>query len=263
MPEWWQQYHVEIERYGGEGLRLLLVLVLGWLGLRYLVGGLRRLLERARVDPTVASFLASSVQTLLLIALLVVALQIVGVPAATLLTVLGAAGLAIALSLQNSLANFAAGLLVLAFRMVRLEDLIEVGEFKGQVAEMQPFHIVLLTADHQRITVPNTLLMAGGVRNNSALPTRRVQWNFPLAGPEDLAAVKEALRARVQADPRVLPEPPVYVFVQEWAPDKRVVAVQAWTATADYPAVQQDLLEPLGQALERLRPPAAGPAPPG
>lgn len=256
MAEWWQQYHETVGVYATEGLRVLLILVLGWLALRYLVAPLRRLLERGRVDPTVASFLISSARAIILIAVLVVVLQIVGVPAATLLTVLGAAGLAIALSLQNSLANFAAGLLVLAFRVVRLDDAVEVGEFKGRVAEMQPFHVVLVTADNQRITIPNTLLMAGGVRNNTALPTRRAQWALPLAGAEDLAAVQEALRARVQADPRVLPEPPPQVFVQEWTADKRVMAVQAWTATADYVAVQQDLLEPLGRVVEGLRRPA-------
>ncbi|HJT79207.1 MAG TPA: mechanosensitive ion channel domain-containing protein [Gemmataceae bacterium] len=263
MPEWWQQNRATVELYAAEGLRVLLILALGWLALRFLVAPLRRLLDRGRVDPTVASFLVSSARAVILIAVLVVVLQILGVPAATLLTVLGAAGLAIALSLQNSLANFAAGLLVLAFRVVRLDDLVEVGEFKGRVAEMQAFHVVLVTADNQRITVPNTLLMAGGVRNNTSLPSRRAQWTLALPGGEDLAAARQALRARVQADPRVLPEPPPQVFVQEWAPDKRVVAVQAWTATADYPAVQQDLLEPLGQTLDGLRPPAAGPGQPG
>ncbi len=256
MPNFWPLNQALMAKYAEDALRLLLVLVLGWLALRFLVAPLRRLLERGRVDPTVASFLVSSARTLILIAVLVVALQILGVPPAMLVTAVGAAGLAIALSLQSSLANFAAGLLVLAFRIVRLDDLVEVGEFKGRVTEMQPFHIVLVTADHQRITVPNTLLMAGGVRNNTALPSRRVQWNLALTGPEEPAAVKEALRAKVQADPRVLPEPPPQVFVQEWAPDKRVVAVQAWTATADYAAVQQDLLEPLGRVLEGMRPTA-------
>jgi small conductance mechanosensitive channel len=258
MAEWWQTYHETVEKYAGAGAQVLIILAVGWLALRYLAAPLGRVLERGRVDPSLSSFLVNSARTAILAVVLVAVLQTVGVPTASLLAVLGAAGLAIALSLQSSLANFAAGLLVLSFRLVRLGDLVEVGEFRGRVAEMLPFHIVLITADNQRITVPNTLLTAGGVRNHTALPTRRAQWLLTLAADDDLAAAREVLRGRVAADRRVLAEPPPQVFVQEWAPDRRVVAVQAWTSTADYPAAQQDLLEALGAALEAWRRGQAG-----
>jgi small conductance mechanosensitive channel len=253
MLEWWGQHHATVETYAGAGARVLILLAVGWLALRYLAGPFGRLLGRGRVDASLASFLVNSARWVILAVVLVAVLETLGVPTAPLLAALGAAGLAVALSLQNSLANFAAGLLVLAFRIVRLGDLVEVGEFRGRVEEMLPFHVVLITADNQRVTVPNTLLMTGGVRNHSVLPTRRAQWALPLAAGDDQAAAREVLRARVAADPRVLTEPPPQVFVQEWATDRRVVAVQAWTNTADYPAVQQDLLEALGSALEGWR----------
>jgi small conductance mechanosensitive channel len=250
---WWEQHHEAVEKYAGAGVQVLLILAVGWLALRYLAAPLGRVLGRARLDPSLSSFLVNSARSAILVVVLVAVLQVLGVPTAPLLAALGAAGLAVALSLQNSLANFAAGLLVLSFRIVRVGDLVEVGDFRGRVAEMLPFHIVLITADNQRITVPNALLTGGGVRNNTALPTRRAQWALPLAPGDDLTAAREVLRGRVAADPRVLPEPAPQVFVQEWAADKRVVAVQAWTSTADYPAVQQDLLEALGSALEEWR----------
>jgi small conductance mechanosensitive channel len=258
MLEWWQAHEEAVERTAAAGVQVLIVLAVGWLALCYLAAPLGRLLERGRLDPSLASFLVNSARTAILAVVLVAVLQTLGVPTASLLAVLGAAGLAVALSLQNSLANFAAGLLVLSFRILRVGDVVEVGEFRGRVAEMLPFHIVLITPDNQRITVPNTLLTAGGVRNNTALPTRRAQWSLPLAAGDDLAAARDVLRARVAADPRVLAEPPPQVFVQEWATDKRVVAVQAWTNTADHPAVQQDLLEALGAALEAWRHAGAG-----
>jgi small conductance mechanosensitive channel len=251
LPEWLP--HETALRYAELAGQVVLILVVGWLLLRFLVVPLQRLPERGRVDPSLASFLVNSARTALVAVVLVAVLQTLGVPTASLLAVLGAAGLAIALSLQNSLANFAAGLQVLSFRIVRLGDQVEVGEFRGRVAEMLPFHVVLITADNQRITVPNTLLTAGGVRNNSVLPTRRVQWSLPLTERDDLAAVRAALVARLRADPRVLPEPAPQTFVQEWAADKRVLAVQAWTATADHAAVQQELLGELGAALDELR----------
>jgi small conductance mechanosensitive channel len=251
LPAWLP--HETVEQYADTAARVLLILVVGWLALRFLVRPLQRLLERGRVDPSLGSFLVNSARTAVLAVVVLAALQALGVPTASLLALLGAAGLAIALAVQNSLANFTAGLQVLSFRIVRLGDLVEVGDFRGRVAEMLPFHVVLVTADNQRITVPNTLLTSGGVRNNTALPTRRVQWLVPLAPGDDLAAARALLRARVQADPRVLTEPAPQAFVQEWAADRRVLAVQAWTAAADFPAVQQDLLEVLGSALEEQR----------
>jgi small conductance mechanosensitive channel len=230
-----------------------LILGAGWLALHFLVGPLRRLLERSRIDPSAASFLANTIRTALLAAVILGVLSQLGVQTASLLTLLGTAGLAVALSLQNSLANFASGLLVLAFRMVRVGDSIELGDVRGRVAEMLPFHIVLVTADNQRITVPNTMLTSTAVRNNSALPMRRVQWTVPVAAGDDLNAVKEALRERVLADPRILRDPAPQLHVQEWTEDRRLVVVQAWTATTDYQAVQQDLTESLGARLAELR----------
>jgi small conductance mechanosensitive channel len=250
-PSWLP--HETVAYYGGAAGQVLLIWVVGWLAVRFLVVPLRRLLERGRADPSLVSFLVNSVRAAILAAVVLAVLQALGVPTASLLALLGAAGLAIALSLQNSLSNFAAGLQVLSFRVVRVGDTVEVGDFRGRVAEMLPFHIVLVTPDNQRITVPNALLTSGGVRNNSALPTRRVQWSLPLAAGTDLAAAEALLRARLQGDPRILAEPAPQVFVTEWSPEKRMLAVQAWAATADYPAVQQDLLTVLGAVLDERR----------
>jgi small conductance mechanosensitive channel len=248
----WQRVEGLAREYGGHAVAVVLVLLAGVLGDRFLVVPVRRLLERSRLDPSVASFLASSARTLLLAAVLLAVLQQVGVQTASLLTLLGAAGLAVALSLQGSLANFASGLLVLSFRMVRVGDQIEVGDARGTVREMNPFHVVLDTADNQRITLPNTLLTSGPVRNNSALPTRRVQWALPLPAGADLETAKEGLRTALLGDPRVHQAPAPEVYVQEWQEQKRTLAVTAWTATADAAAVHQELLEELGQALERV-----------
>ncbi len=241
--------------YLGRFLGALLILAVGWLASRYLVGPLRRLLERTRLDPSVGSFLANTSRTVLLVIIIIAVLQQIGVEAASMLTLLGTIGLAVALSLQGSLANFASGLLVLSFRMVRVGDLIEVGELRGRVAEMLPFHVILVTTDNQRITVPNTLLTSGPIRNNSALPVRRVLWTLPLRPQENLDAARELILARLHADARILPDPAPQVYVQDWTDDKRVLANTAWTATGKYPAVQQELLEVLGRGVETLRRP--------
>src|SRR5262245_27734859 len=119
MDAWWEM----IRLYAGQTLQLLVIVAVGWLALRYLVGPLQKLLERGRFDPSMASFLVNSGRTVILAAIILALVQYLGVPTASLLTVLGAVGLAVALSLQSSLANFAAGLLVLSFRIVRVGDL--------------------------------------------------------------------------------------------------------------------------------------------
>ncbi len=245
-PSWVRDYSL---RLAGA----VLILLLGWLANRLLVGPLRNVLARSRLDLSLASFLVNSVRTAILLFVLVAVLQQFGLETTSLLTLLGTAGLAVALSLQGSLANFASGLMLLAFRTVRVGDSIEVGDVRGRVSEMLPFHIVVETLDNQRITVPNTLLTSGPVRNNTYLPARRVQWTLPVSAREELDSVKAALLARLQADGRIHKDPPPQIYVQEWGTEKRTLAVTAWTATADYLAVQQQLLEELGKSVAAVQ----------
>lgn len=244
-PLWVRDYSL---RLAGAAL----ILLLGWLANRLLIGPLRNVLARSRLDLSLASFLVNSVRTAILLFVLIAVLQQFGLETTSLLTLLGTAGLAVALSLQGSLANFASGLMLLAFRTVRIGDFIEVGDVRGQVSEMLPFHIVVETLDNQRITVPNTLLTTGPVRNNTYLPARRVQWTLPIDATAELSAVKAALLERLRADGRIHNDPPPQSYVQEWTTDKRTLAVSAWTATADYLAVQQELLEELGKSVEAV-----------
>lgn len=249
----WEHVNAWLREYTGRCAGAVLILILGWFANRLLVGPLRQFLNRSRLDVTATSFLVNTVRTAILLAVLLAVFGQLGLETTSLLTLLGTAGLAVALSLQGSLANFASGLLVLAFRTVRIGDSIEIGDVRGRVSEMLPFHIVLETLDNQRITVPNTLLTNGPVRNNTYLPSRRVQWTLPVGAANDLDAIKAALRSRLQAEGRIHKEPPPQIYVQEWAAEKRTLAVTAWTATADYLAVQQELLEELGKSVEAAR----------
>ena len=261
MDDFWQRFPGLALDYSGRLLGSVLILGVGWLAIRFVVSPPRRLLARSRIDPSAASFLANSARSALWVVVVLGILHQLGVETASLLTLVGAAGLAVALSLQGSLANFAAGILLLSFRLVRVGDLVETGDLRGRVTEILPFHVILITPDNQRVTVPNTLLTNSPFRNHSALPMRRVQWPLALGRQDDGAAVKEALRLRLAADARVLADPPPQLYFQDWSDEKRVLVVTAWTATADSPAVQQDLLEVLGSALETVRGDRAGEGP--
>jgi small conductance mechanosensitive channel len=253
MDELWQKLQELLLEYSGRILAAALVLGFGWLVLRLFVAALRRFLTRSRIDPTFFSFLINSARALILTVLILVALQQLGVQITSVLALLGAFGVAIALALQTTLANFACGLLLLAFRMVHIDDWIEVGGIRGRITEMMPLHVVLVTADNQRVTVPNSVLTNGPMCNHSSLPLRRAQWTIPLAAEDNLAGAKEAIKALLVADARILKDHAPQVFVQDWLADQRTLVVQVWTATGDHHAVQQELLERLGEAVESLR----------
>src|SRR5262245_13653321 len=158
MEELWERYRDVIIEYGGRVLGAIVLLVVGWLTLKFLFRPFRRVIERSRLGPVVSSYVNGLVHAAFLIVLFLAVLHQLGVQTASLLTILGTAGLALALSLQGVLANFSSGLLLISYRMFRVGDLIEVGDLRGRVSEMLPFHVILVTPDNQRITVPNTML---------------------------------------------------------------------------------------------------------
>jgi small conductance mechanosensitive channel len=253
MSELWQKVEANLPAWGERALAVGLILVAGWFFARYLIGFLYRGLVRMGVSPGAVSFLANTVRAMLICAVILSVLQQVGVETTSMLALLGAGGAALFLSLQGFMVHFAAGLVLLGERLMRLGDTIEVGDVRGRVVEMQTFHVIVETAERVRVSVPNGTLMNNLFRNHSALPTRRVQWLLPLPASTDLAAVKEALTARLRQDPRVLKEPPPALFLREWAADKVTLAVQAWTATPDALSVQDELLESLGKVVEGLK----------
>jgi small conductance mechanosensitive channel len=249
MDEFWRQVEAAAVLLAGRLAGAGLALLVGWLVLRLLRAPLARLLERGRIDPSAASFAGGTLRLVVLLAVVLMVLQTLGIQTTSLVALLGAFGVAIALALQSMLGNFAAGLLLLTSRSVRVGDTVEVGGVTGKVAELRPFYAVLDTPDNKRVAVPNTLLTTTVVKNFSLLPTRQAEWELPLGPRADVAQARAALLGCLRADPRVLVEPAPAVTVRAWAADRRTLAITAWTATADQPRVQADMLEALGAAL--------------
>jgi small conductance mechanosensitive channel len=253
VEDLWLKYRDQLLDFGGRLVGAALILILGWLAFRLVFRLLRGVLGRSRFGPVVSSYVQSLAQTAFIVVLILAVLNQLGVETTSLVALVGAAGVALALSLQGVLSNLASGLVLISYRLFRVGDVIEVGGMTGRVSEMLPFHVVLVTSDNQRIIVPNTMLTSGAVRNHSALPHRRVQWTLAIKPQDDLAAVKEALKTCVASRPGVLAEPPPQVHVHEWSDDKRLLTVAAWTSPENYDAVQQGTVEILGKCLEDLR----------
>jgi small conductance mechanosensitive channel len=257
MNEWWREHLPMVLDSALHVLGALFILLLAWFGDRYLKSPLKQFLGRSHLDPTAASFLTNSARAIFFLVVILAVLQQLGIQTVSFLTLLGAAGVAVALSLQSSLANLASGILILSFRMVRVGDTIEIGELRGKVAELLPLHVVLVTQDNQRVTVPNTLLTNGPMRNHTALPVRRLQWTLPLRLEDDLSTVKANLLGRLAEDQRILTDPAPEIYVQEWSLDKRVLFVGAWTSVENFIDLQHQKLETLGAAVDQVRQKAA------
>jgi small conductance mechanosensitive channel len=259
MDEFWQQLQAAgvtlAGRLAGAGLALLV----GWMVLRLLRAPLTRLIDRGRIDPSAASFVGGTLRLIILLAVVLMVLQTLGVQTTSLVALLGAAGVAVALALQSLLSNFASGLLLLTSRTVRVGDTVEVAGVTGKVAELRPFHVVLDTSDNKRVAVPNSLMTTTVVKNLTALPTRQAEWELPLGPRADLGQARAALLGRLRSDPRVLAEPAPAVTLRTWAPERRTLGVTAWTTTVDLARVQADLLEALAAALAAVPNAVEGP----
>jgi len=165
--------------YGPKLLLAILTLIIGWMVVKAITGGLRRLLYNRKMDASLVTFLYTLISTLLKVLLILSILGMVGVEVTSFIAFLGAAGLAIGLALQGSLQNFAGGVMILVFKPYKVGDLISAQGYTGVVSEIQIFHTVLKTIENNTIIIPNSPLATGSLTNYSTEPNRRVDVNFP------------------------------------------------------------------------------------
>jgi small conductance mechanosensitive channel len=232
-------------------LAAILIAVVG----RWLTGIISRLigrgLSRAHVDPTLTTFLTHLSYYVFLMFVLIAALGRLGIETASLVAMLGAAGLAVGLALQGSLSNFAAGVLLVLFRPFRVGDFVEAGGASGTVQDIQIFYTVLHTADNLRVTIPNDLITKGKITNYSANHTRRVDLTVAVSYTNDLRKVRQILEEILARDSRVLATPAPRVTLNEVGSNRVQLVLQVWVQRPDYETVRSDLLEHIKLAFEQ------------
>lgn len=207
-------------------------------------------LEKAKLEPILVRFLGNIVYTLLLIFVVLAAISQVGVQTTSLIALLGAAGLAVGLALQGSLANFAAGILIIIFRPYRIGDFVEGGGVAGTVDEVQIFTTVLKSPDNRRIIVPNGQMMSGTIVNFSAHPTRRVDLTASVSYDDDSDKVRRVLTEILAADERVLAEPAPNIRMMTHADSSIDWIVRPWVNASDYWPVYFDLTEQIKRRFD-------------
>ncbi|GAA0580998.1 small-conductance mechanosensitive channel MscS [Halomonas salifodinae] len=207
-------------------------------------------MERAKVEPLLVKFLGNILYALLLVFVVLAAISRVGIQTASLIAVLGAAGLAVGLALQGSLANFAAGVMVIIFRPYKIGDYVEAGGVAGVVDSVQIFTTELKTADNRRIIVPNGQMMNGAITNYSSHDTRRVDLVASVGYEADTDTVRRVLEEVLSADERILPTPAPNIRMSAMADSSIDWIVRPWVKAADYWDVYWDLTEQIKRRFD-------------
>lgn len=223
-----------VMEYAPKVIMALIVLWIGSMLIRMLAKVLGRVLDRRGVEPTLKRFLHSLVTISLRILLFITCIQMMGVQTTSFVAIIGAAGLAVGLALQGTLANFAGGTLILLFKPYKLGDLIEAQGVLGNVKEIQIFTTVLLTPENKTAIIPNGAMANGNIINYSADGRMRVDLSFTVGNDESIIKVREVLNASMASNPLVLKEPIPSVTVNKLTMDGVELAVRPWCDPAHY-----------------------------
>ena len=234
--------------YSGKLTLALITLAIGWWLIGKLTNSIGRLLEVRKVDRALSSFIGSLVSIILRILLLISVASMIGVETTSFIAMIGAAGLAIGLALQGSLANFAGGVLIMLFRPFRAGDWIEAQGVSGSVDSIQIFHTTLKTADNKVVIVPNGALSNGHITNYSRESTRRAEIVVGIDYSSDIKRAREVL-LEIANDPRVHRDPAPVVFVTGLGDNAVNLSMRVWVNTGDFWPVTFEFIE---LAKERL-----------
>lgn len=250
MNQYTQTIHHLATSYGPKIIAAIIIFVIGrWLS-SWLTNLVVKVLERNKVEPTLVNFLKHIIFYGLVIAVIIAALNQLGVDTTSFLTVIGAAGLAIGLALKDSLSNFSAGTMLVLFRPFKIGDLITAAGVTGVVKEIHIFNTELSTLDNQKIIIPNSSIMNGVITNAFANPTRRIDLTIGISYNDDMAKAKEILNAIVATEASILADPVPVVAVAELGESSVNLICRPWVKTVDYWAVRFSLTEKIKREFD-------------
>lgn len=240
IPEEWLPMLID---YGTAVLFALLIFIVGRMVVSRIVSICNKVMIGRGMDETLVNFICSILRWVGLLFVAIAALSKLGIDTTSLVALLGAAGLAIGLSLQNSLGNLAAGVMLILFKPFKKGDFVEAGSATGSVEKISIFTTVLTTPDNKEVIVPNGAIIGDNITNYSSRPTRRVDMVFGIAYDDDLKHAKQLLEDIIAADSRVLAEPAPVITVGELADSSVNFLVRPWVNAADYWGVLWDTTE--------------------
>lgn len=242
-------YNFIIE-FGPKVIGAILIWIIGRWVIKMLLKGINKGMNRGDYDESLKKFLLNLINWILKILLIIVVLGTVGVETTSFAAIIAAAGLAIGLALQGSLANFAGGVLIMIFKPIKIGDLIEAQGEIGVVKEIEIFTTKLIGLSNKEIIIPNGSLSNGNIVNYTTQGTRRVDLVFGVSYDADIKQTKEVFSKVLAAHPLILKDPVPTIALSELADSSINFIVRPWCKTADYWTVYFDITESVKEALD-------------
>jgi small conductance mechanosensitive channel len=255
MPELDKMINIEVwtnavVAYGLKAVFAVMIFIFGWIAAKFLKRMAFRAMQKVNFDTTLARFLANIMYAVLMAFVAIATLNKIGIQTASLIAVIGAAGLAVGLALQGSLSNFAAGVMIILFRHFRIGDFVEAGGESGTVTNLDIFNTTLLTPDNQKVIIPNAKITEDAVTNYSAMDTRRIEMNIGIGYDDDIGKAKQAIQQVMDAEPLVIADKAKTIAVKELGASSVDLVVRCWTKTSEYWDARFALLENIKLKLD-------------
>jgi small conductance mechanosensitive channel len=236
--------------FGPKVLGAIIIWIIGSWVIKKLIKGAGKVMTKGNYDESLQKFLSNLLSWVFKIILIVVVLGTVGVETTSFAAILAAAGLAIGLALQGSLANFAGGVLIMIFKPFKIGDLIEAQGEIGVIKEIEIFTTKLIGLSNKEIIIPNGSLSNGNIVNYTTEGTRRVDLTFGVGYDSDIKKTKDVLMHVLTSHPKVIKEPAPTVNVSELADSSINFAVRPWCTADDYWDVYFGITENVKEALD-------------
>ncbi len=247
----YEQFQTVGVSFGIKIIAALAIFFIGRMIARIVTNGVRKLMASQEVDKILETFVSNLVYWVLMIFVIIATINQIGVQTTSLIAILGAAGLAVGLAMQGSLANFAAGVLIVIFRPYKVGDFVEAAGIAGSVEEVQILTTVLKTGDNKQIVVPNAQIMGSIITNYSANDTRRIDLVVGIGYDDDIDKARDTIRDLVDADERILKDPACLIAVSELADSSVDFVVRPWVKSGDHWAVKLALTEAIKKRFDK------------
>lgn len=246
LSDWgWEQYYPYVQSLA----KAALLFVVGWIAISVALTIFSRFFDRKHPNAALHAFMMSLLRIGARIILLTSCLDMIGIPVGSILTTLGALGLALSLSMQDSLSNLAQGVVILFSQPFKLGDYVEIDALGGIVERIDLLHVILYTTDRKRIYISNSQVVKAKITNYSASEERRLDLSFTIQYNDDLERTKEIIHEVVTRHPRVLTEPQPTVRLSDINGNNLQIACLVWTKNESFWTLRYDLLEQVREAL--------------
>ncbi|HET9678982.1 MAG TPA: mechanosensitive ion channel family protein [Gammaproteobacteria bacterium] len=252
LLEYYDQYEPLIIEWGIKLIIALVIVIIGrWIAMRIARFCERTIVKRGIVDNAAGHFIGTVIGITLTIIVLLTALQYLGMPMASIVAVLGAVALGVGLALKDTLANLAAGIVLIVTRPYRAGDYVIINDIDGVIEKIGMFQTVMRSVTNQEITVPNGDVVSNNIINYSIRPTRRIDFTFGIAYEADVAQARAIINQVIAADERLHKEPAPILWMDQLADSSVNLAAKVWTNTDGFWDVRSDFIESVKAGFDK------------